>query len=317
MKPRLYEALMAKTGEQRELYEKLRQSAGLPFLKRYSEMGIKEGFFSDMAGAVGKMHDTMVDAAWPELIGRSIINVMPTSEAQERFPLDAGAVAYKYAEGAVTMLSAKKPTFVDIYTNELAESSDEWAKEYLEDATWNVMDRAINNVGMALGQSETEAILALYAGVSAADLATGAALTGGGAVASWADILSLHHAVKSEKWRPNVLAINEMQVHQLLNDDKFVKSVYLPSSQTDIEQGTIGTVLGMKVQSSTLVPNGTMYAIDTRVASVMLLRRDVTVEDWEDIKNGKYGVRATTRFGLGILRSNAIARMTNVKQTMT
>ena len=113
------------------------------------------------------------------------------------------------------------------------------------------------------------------------------------------------------------LAVNEMQLHQLLNDDKFVKSVYLPSSETDIAQGTIGSVLGMTVQSSTLVPNGTMYAIDTRVASVMLLRRDVTVEDWEDVKNGKYGVRGTTRFGAGILRSKAIARMTNVKQTMT
>jgi hypothetical protein len=82
-------------------------------------------------------------------------------------------------------------------------------------------------------------------------------------------------------------------------------------------QGSIGNVLGMSVQASTLVPNGTAYAIDTRVASVMLMRRDVTVEDWEDVKSGKYGVRATTRFGFGILRSNAIAKMTNIKQTLT
>ncbi len=108
-----------------------------------------------------------------------------------------------------------------------------------------------------------------------------------------------------------------MQKHQLLNDEKFVNSVYLPSDETDITQGSIGNVLNMKVQPSTLVPNGTSYAIDTRVAAVMLLRRDVTVEDWVDVKNGKYGVRATTRFGLGILRSKAIARMTNIKQTIT
>jgi hypothetical protein len=49
----------------------------------------------------------------------------------------------------------------------------------------------------------------------------------------------------------------------------------------------------------------------------MLLRRDVTVEDWEDVKNGKYGVRATTRFGLGVLDSKGIARMTNIKTTIT
>ena len=48
----------------------------------------------------------------------------------------------------------------------------------------------------------------------------------------------------------------------------------------------------------------------------MLLRRDVTVEDWEEPKTGEFGVRATTRFGLGILRSNAVAKMVNIKTTL-
>jgi hypothetical protein len=43
----------------------------------------------------------------------------------------------------------------------------------------------------------------------------------------------------------------------------------------------------------------------------------VTAEDWEDVKNGEYGIRATTRFGLGVLRANAIAKMTGVKTTLT
>jgi HK97 family phage major capsid protein len=317
MKPRLYEAFMAKPSEQREIYEKLSQRSDQPFFKRYAQVGVKEGFFSDMAGALGRMHDTLVPAAWPAMIGRQIIDVRPTSEAMERFPIDAGAVAYRYAEGAVTRLSGKKATMVDVNTDQLAESSDEWTREYLEDATWNVMDKAVENVGNALGVNETEKILALYAGVLAADLATGAELAGGGAVMSWTKMLSLWHAVKSEKRAATVLALNDMQIAQLLNDENFRNGVMLPSSQTDIDQGVIGTVLGMKLQPSTLVPNGTVYAIDTRVASVMLLRRDVCVEDWEDVKSGKYGVRATTRFGLGVLDSKGIARMTNIKQTIT
>ena len=83
-----------------------------------------------------------------------------------------------------------------------------------------------------------------------------------------------------------------------------------------MEQGIITSVLGMKVQSSTLVPNGTAYAIDTRVAATMLLRRDVTVEDWVDTKAGEYGVRATTRYGLGVLRSEAVAKMTNISTSL-
>ena len=308
---------MAKPSEQKEVYEQLKAKVEHPFLARYLQMGVKEALFSDAVGALGKMHDTLVESAWPELIGRSIISVRSTSEKMERFPLDTGAVAYKYSEGAITRLSAKKPTYVDINTDQLAESSEEWTREFLEDATWNVLDLAVENVGRVLGQSETQDIIALYSAIADGDLAGGDDLAGGGAVLSWAGVLALHNAVRGENWKPNVLAVSEMQLHQLLNDDKFIQSVYLPSSQTDVSQASIGNVLGMSVQASTLVPNGVAFAIDTRVAAVMLLRRDLTIEDWQDTKNSTYGIRATTRYGLGVLRSNAVAKMTNIKQTLT
>jgi len=308
---------MAKETEEKELYEKLREKAAShPFVKRYCATGIKEGFFSDMTGALGRMHDTLVEAAWPELIGRNVINVRPTTEVLERFPLDVGAVAYEYAEGAVTRLSGKKKSTVDVSTNVLAEASDEWTREYLEDATWNVLDNAVENIGRALGEKETTKILSLYGSIAAGDLAGGSALDAGNAVMSWAKVLALHNAVRGENWRPTVLVVNEMQLHQLLNDDKFIHAQYLPSGETNLEQGLVTSVLGMRVQASTLVSNGTTYAIDARIAAVMLLRRDVTVEDWEDVKTGQYGVRATTRFGLGVLRSKAVAKMTNIKQTL-
>ena len=78
----------------------------------------------------------------------------------------------------------------------------------------------------------------------------------------------------------------------------------------------IREILGTKVETSTVVPNGTAYAIDARVAGMMLIRRDVTVEDWSDPVEGQYGVRATTRFGIGILKSNAIAKTTNIKTSL-
>jgi hypothetical protein len=322
MKPRLFEAVMQdKTvvdGSTRQTYENMKPKMSThPFMKRYTETGIKEGLFSDSVGALGKMHDTLIQAAQPNLIGRSIITVLPTTEQMERFPLDVDAIAYRYAEGTITRLSGKKSTTVDIYTNILAEASEEWTKEFAEDATWNVMNNMVEKVGRALAKDETQRILALYAAVANTDLAGGAEVAGGNTPLSWAGLLSIHNAVEGEDWSPDVLPCNTLQKHQLLNDDKFVNSVYLPSSETDITQGSIGNVLNMRVQSTTLVPNGTAYAIDTKIAAVMLLRRDITVEDWVDVRNGKYGVRATTRFGLGILRSKAIARMTNVKQTIT
>ncbi|MCW3998741.1 MAG: phage major capsid protein [Candidatus Bathyarchaeota archaeon] len=317
MKPHLFEALQGNSEFREHIENQKHKTASHPFLKRYSEVGIREGLFSDSASALGRLHDTLVEAAYPEMIGREIITVMPTTEPMERFPLDTKAVAYRYAEGAATRLSGSKNSIADVYTNVAAESSEEWTREFLEDATWNVLNRMVEKVGRALGEEETSQIIGLYGAVADADLAGGDALDQDGAFLDWEGVVNLHNAVRSENWRPTVLAVNETQLHQLLSDDKFIHAQYLPSGATNLDEATVTSVLGMRVQASTLVPNGTAYAIDTRVASVMLLRRDVTVEDWEDIKNGKYGVRATTRFGLGVLRSNAIAKLTNINQSLT
>ncbi|MEM3699836.1 MAG: phage major capsid protein [Candidatus Bathyarchaeia archaeon] len=317
MRPKLFESLIHSDPEFRQLMEELKHKAVThPFLKRYCEVGIKEQLFSDMTGALGRMHDTLVEAANPEMIGREIITVKPTTEAMERFPLDEKTIAYRYAEGAYTRLSGKKISTVDVYTNIIAEASEEWTREFLEDATWNVMESMTEKVGRALGEAETNKILELYGSIANADLAGGAPIDNGGNAINWSGVLKLHNAVRGENWRPTVLAVNEIQLHQLLSDDKFIHAQYLPSEQVDLERGVIGSVLGMKVLASTLVPNGTAYAIDTRVAAVMLLRRDITVEDWEDPKSGKFGVRATTRFGLGVLRSKAVAKMVNISTSL-
>ena len=120
---------MQRDGEFKEHIENLRHKASVhPFLKRYCEVGVREGLFTDAVNALGRLHDTLVQAAYPEMIGRSAITVRPTTEAMERFPLDEKAVAYRYAEGAATRLSGKKNSTADVYTNVLAEASEEWTR---------------------------------------------------------------------------------------------------------------------------------------------------------------------------------------------
>jgi len=286
------------------------------FFRQYLNRGIRENLFSDVAGALGHMQSQVVRSAAPLLLGRSIIETRQTKEPFEKFALDSKAVAYSYVEGAATRFSGRKNDFVVVDTNIFAESSEQWTREFLEDATWNVMQSIDEKIGKALAEDETKTVLDLYESVDAEDLAGGGFVDQGSEVIDWNAIQKLHSAVRGENWRPTVLVLNETQLSQLLLDDKFIDYDSLPSSEVDIEQGTIRKIVGMRVHSSTLVPNGTAYAIDTRVAGIMLIRRDVAVEDWSEPKVGQYGVRATTRFGLGILRSKAIAKMVNIKTTL-
>lgn len=285
-------------------------------LKRYLEVGIKEGLFSDMAGALGHMRRNLVKCAYPQLIGRKIISWAPTNEPSERFPIDNGAIAYTYTEGATTRLSGKKNEVVTISCGILADASEKCTREFIEDATWNTFENFTENVSNSLAAEETKRVISLYEAVSNGDLAGGGALDQNNHLMDWNAVLKLHNAVRGKNLRPTVLVMNEVQLGQLLLDNRFIEYDYLPSSEVDLEQGIVRKVLGMNVQSSTLVPNGTVYAIDTRYAGKMLVRRDITVEDWNDPATGDYGVRATTRFGLGVLRSNAIAKMINVSTSL-
>ena len=123
------------------------------------------------------------------------------------------------------------------------------------------MNSMVEKVGRALGEEETNRIIALYGAIADADLAGGAPINQSNAALNWAGLNKLHNTLRAENWKATVLAVNETQLHQLLNDDKFIHAQYLPSGQTDLDQATVASVLGMRVQASTLVPNGTAYAL--------------------------------------------------------
>jgi hypothetical protein len=286
------------------------------FFQRVRDLRIKEGLQSDTIAAVGHLQQNIVKYAMPNLIGRNIISVMPTKEPFERFPLEGKAVGYTLAEGTACRFSGDKVQYVTINNNQLAEASEQWTREFVEDASPNAVKSIEQRIADALALDETKAILELYGCIEDDDLADGSTLDWDGAVMDWNAVLALHDTVKGENWKPTVLVLSETQLHQLLLDDKFIEYDALPAKGTDLEAGTIRRSLGMIVQSSNLVPNGTAYAVDTRVSGVMLMRRDVTVEDWSNPQENKYGLKATTRFGSGILRSNAIAKMTNIKTTL-
>ena len=85
--PRVFEAVM-KDPEMKKHYEKVIGKAEKnKFFKKFTNLGVKEGLFSDVLGAVGRIHDMIVEAAYPNLISRDIITVIPTKESVERLSL--------------------------------------------------------------------------------------------------------------------------------------------------------------------------------------------------------------------------------------
>jgi hypothetical protein len=124
-------------------------------------------------------------------------------------------------------------------------------------------------------------------------------------------------ALENEDFGPaDTLVLHPKQVSQLFSATEFINSQYLPSSSVELSRGLVGQALTMKIYKSSLCTNGVGHSVNKTVAGVMLIRRDITIDPYEDPKNGVFGVVASERVGMGILRSKAVARMTNIKTTL-
>jgi len=280
-----------------------------PFTCKYADLTIKEGLVRDVAGALGRMHDVVVEAAKPALIARECIWVLPTQEALVRFPKAKTGKAKISTDLAEAWVTGEKYETTDIKTDTVIKGGGEWSREFIEDATWPVMERQAQEVGRMVGELETEKVLSLYSGIAAGDLAGGAVINGAGTL-NWAGVVSFWKAIKKENFSAKVLIINPEQLSDLWADDKFIHSFYF-GEKVDVQRGLLGDLyLGMKLAVSSKVTDGTVYAADTDVAAVMLSRRDLMTEPFENPRANRYGIVASERIGLGVLRSKAVARGT-------
>jgi len=316
--PKFHESLMKEDWYKTEQEVKVQQAYKNPFCKNYLKLGFKEGILSDMAGALGAIHDQVVRAAIPNFIAREIIDVRATTEALERFPLEKESVAYIAAEGGTVRIHGARYSMVDINCNIEIKDGVEWTRQFAEDAKWNVMNRQLEALGRSIAKLETQKIVGLLAGIATTDLATGAVLAGGSAAFSWTGCVKHWDAIESEDFGPaDTLVLHSKQASQLFTATEFINSQYLPSGETELTRGLIGQALTMKLyKSSAGTTNGVAHALNKTVAGIMLVRRDITIDPYEDPKNGVVGLVASERIGYGILRSKAVTRMTGILTTL-
>lgn len=315
--PKFHEGLLNEEWYKTDLDRNVKLAQRNPLINQYLKCGMKEGILSDMASALGRIHDVVVEAAKPNLIGRDIIDTRSTTEALERFILGKKSKAYKGVESGTIVIHGERYSYTDIDVNVIVKDGTEWTQEFAEDAKWNVMERQLEELGRSIAQKETELIIALYAGIAAGNLAGGAEIAGGGTVMSWSKAVELWDAVENEDFQADTLIIHPKQASQLFTATEFINSQYLPSAASDLSKGLIGQALTMNIFKSSLCTNGVAHAVDKKIAAILLVRRDIQTQPYEDPKEGVFGIVATERIGYGTLRTKAVARMTNIKTTFS
>lgn len=270
------------------------------------QVPLKEGILSDIAGALGKMHDVVVEAAKPNLIGRELVTVMPTTEALVRFPKAKLSKAYKAAEYATTFFVGEKYETQDIKCDIEIRAGAEYSKKFFEDASWPVLERQTAEVGRAVADLETKMIYDFL-------LANAGTTTTGDSDGDfeWAELVKLWNELKKINWNPDVIALHPDEVADCWTQDQFIHGFYFGEG-VDVRRGVLGDLyLGMNVLSSSKCTAATVIALEKAFA-MLLVRRELITEPFENPKEDRYGIVASERIGLGITRATAVGKMTSI-----
>ncbi len=311
--PKKFEALYSDPKMKDELNELMSKFSSNPIFVHISELFPSgyESITSSMLGAVARIHDTIVEAAQPNLIARQLVQVIKTSDPVVRFPRAKRARAYKSAELAQVWITGEKYEVQDVKADLEIRAAAEWTRKFLEDAPWSVLERQAAELGRAVGLLETEEVVGMFMRIPEDELAGGSEISviNSGKL-GYEDVVNARKAVLKEMFHPDCLLVSVSREADLWKDDKFIHSFYFGEA-ADKQRGVLGSFLGLEliIDNSGSVPDDKALIIDRKAAGILLIRRDLTISSYETMKDEVYGVMASERIGVDILRSKAVARI--------
>lgn len=173
--------------------------------------------------------------------------------------------------------------------------------EMLEDGKWNLLERAVNVAGYKAAKKIDSLI------IDQIDSNAGNT-TSGGASITVANILVARKNLKDNQYAPTDFVVGTEVESDLLQIDIFVQAD--KSGVTNPSRNLLGRIYGMNVWVSDNQTSTSSYVIDRNEAFYTAMKRALTIKNfdevWKDIRNAV----ASMRYKAGVLRSNAIARIT-------
>jgi len=180
-------------------------------------------------------------------------------------------------------------------------------REMMEDSQFPLFERNIAVVGKRFAEKETELI------ITALDSA--GATTAGGAAITIANITESMQDLEDYDYTPTDIILGTEVLNDLRNIDTFVEAQKAGDTEM-LKSGFKGNIYGLKVTlfSANAAPSTTYkkyaYVIDRSEAFYLAIKRDLTVENFNMPSYDMQGAAITWRFSAGLLRSNAVSKIT-------
>lgn len=268
----------------------------------FKGMSLREVLTAGAEGATAKLLSTVWEAAQPKLVGRNLVEVMTGTTPSIRVPVSTPAKAYRVGETGAPPYTAEKYSYAEIVAR-LWECVPLVSRTLVEDAMWDVIARQYAEAGRAMAQAENDEImLGLIADA------------GNSEAAASPNVLQLGDLVKGVTKLSSLdrdatdIVINPQEFGDLLTDTKITS--WMNFGTPVIPTGKIPQILGCNLWMSSRQTAGVCTIVDRFHAAVLYVRRDVTIEDYEDPIQDLAGAVVTERFRYGKVDANAIYKVT-------
>ena len=260
-----------------------------------------------------KIYDTLIDPVVRTRIGRQLaaIYVGPAAIPGSSYDVDLTTVKTmkmrKIAEGASITLQEVEVTSFNMKPDKYG-VRPMVTKEMQEDGKWDMIAYNLKLAGLEVAYNEDLLIIR--------DALDGAANTqAGGAAATIADITRAMQYLEDEDHNCTDILVGSEFVNDLRNIDTFTEAQKYGSDEMQ-QNGFVGKIIGMNVLrfSTNSAPSTTYkkyaYVIDREHAFIIVEKRPVTVEKYDDVIHDLSGAVVTQRIKVRYIRSAAICKIT-------
>ena len=266
---------------------------------------------TDTTSEVAELGTAILDFAEPNYVGRDLVALRMTTEEEYKERLPEIGKAQKTERGVLSIQSlGSRSTFVTVKVDDEIECNDEYDRKALEDQEGYVTLDQVRGQTSALRKLETEVIFDKLKDIRASGTAGHIAKTGANNDPSLDILTDLVTKIKSKDRMPNTIVMDPNSWGAILKTQDAKEAglnTYYPGGVINYNTGHIGDYMGCKILTTTLCPTDTIYALDSNVVLLYVLRRDFLPMPWMDSKNDVFGFRISCRYGLEAGRKDGLA----------
>jgi len=271
---------------------------------------------SDSTLVQEEVYKTVIEGTEPARCMREVVPIINTNSYSVRFVKgEAGTYANKVAEGAKIEIDTQEYTKQDITIDKYG-VRPLITNELIEDALFDVVELELKKAGARMENALNRAVLyEMVQGTYKFDANT---VNPAGTHIAISDIAQLIGKIKKDNYIPDTLILHPTAEAYLLQDSNLAYVSYAGSPGA-LRQGDIGgTIMGLKPYVCTTTDASSPTWDDTTVASditalvfskndaaAICMRRDLTIEQYDDPIHDLIGISLTMRFGTGVLQENA------------